>query len=74
MDLNGEFENTANPQLKISATEMYKKLLRRVMLDKFSKEDLPKVSTITNWIMNTSQSFKKTMALHLLKEAESSKT
>jgi len=65
---------TANPRLKMSASDMHEELSRRVALGEISKEDLPKVSTIANWITSTSRSFKKTMALRLLEESETSGT
>lgn len=63
---------TANPRLKMNANEMHEELLKRVTDNEISKDDVPKVSTIANWITSTSRSFKKTMALRLLEEAESS--
>ena len=64
---------TANPRLKMNANEMHEELLKRVADGEISKDDVPKISTISNWITNTSRSFKKTMALRLLEEAELSK-
>ncbi len=61
---------TANPRLKMNANEMHEELLKRVADGEISKDDVPKISTISNWITNTSRSFKKTMALRLLEEAE----
>ncbi|UZO09716.1 uncharacterized protein OCT59_029931 [Rhizophagus irregularis] len=63
---------TANPRLKMNANEMHEELLKRVTDNEISKDDVSKVSTIANWITSTSRSFKKTMALRLLEEAESS--
>jgi len=63
---------TANPRLKMNANEMHEELLKRVADGEISKDDVPRISTISNWITNTSRSFKKTMALRLLEEAESS--
>ncbi|CAB4392569.1 unnamed protein product [Rhizophagus irregularis] len=63
---------SANPRLKMNANEMHEELLKRVTDNEISKDDVPKVSTIANWITSTSRSFKKTMALRLLEEAESS--
>lgn len=61
---------TANPRLKMNANEMHEELLKRVADGEISKDDVSKISTISNWITNTSRSFKKTMALRLLEEAE----
>jgi len=61
---------TANPRLKMNANEMHEELLKRVADGEISKDDVPKISTISNWITNTTRSFKKTMALRLLEEAE----
>ena len=61
---------TANPRLKMNANEMHEELLKRAAEGEISKDDVPKVSTISNWITNTSRSFKKTMALRLLDETE----
>ncbi|UZO10793.1 uncharacterized protein OCT59_002371 [Rhizophagus irregularis] len=63
---------TANPRLKMNANEMHEELLKRVTDNEISKDDVPKVSTIANWITSMSRSFKKTMALRLLEKAESS--
>jgi hypothetical protein len=63
---------TANPRMKINANEMHEELLKRATDNEISNDDVPKVSTIANWITSTSRSFKKTMALRLLEEAESS--
>ena len=54
---------TANPRLKMNASEMHEELLKRVANGKITKDDVPKIPTIANWITNTSRSFKKTMVL-----------
>jgi hypothetical protein len=47
---------------------MYEELLKRAELGEIEKNDIPKVSTITNWISTFSRKWKETMALHSLKE------
>ncbi|CAI2163669.1 19023_t:CDS:2, partial [Funneliformis geosporum] len=54
---------TANSRLKMNASEMHEELLKRIADGEISKDDVPKILTIANWITSTSQSFKKTMAL-----------
>ena len=41
---------TANPRQKLNAQQMHEELLRRAELGEFEETDIPKVSTITNWI------------------------
>ncbi|CAG8627639.1 5550_t:CDS:1, partial [Scutellospora calospora] len=41
---------TVNSNNKISDEEMYDELLKRAQRGKFDQNDIPKVSTINNWI------------------------
>ena len=50
---------TANPRLKMNASETHEKLLKRVVDGEISKVDVSKIPTIANWITSTSRSFKK---------------
>ncbi|CAG8680823.1 1913_t:CDS:2 [Funneliformis caledonium] len=63
---------TANPRLKMNTNEIHEELLKRVTDNEISKDNVLKVSIIANWIISISRSFKKTMILRLLEEAESS--
>ncbi len=42
---------------------MYEEFLKRMANSKISKDNILRISTILNWITNTSQLFKKTMTL-----------
>ncbi|GET02233.1 hypothetical protein GLOIN_2v1790442 [Rhizophagus clarus] len=48
--------------------QMYKELLKRVELGKIEENNVPKVSTITNWISTFSRKWKKAMVLRSLEE------
>ncbi|CAB4375882.1 unnamed protein product [Rhizophagus irregularis] len=41
---------TANPNNKFSAQQMYEELVRHVQLGELDENDVPKISTIQNWI------------------------
>ncbi|CAG8668792.1 44590_t:CDS:2 [Gigaspora margarita] len=58
------YTSTANSRLKMNANEMHEELLKKVSEGEISKNDIPKISTIANWIT------KKTIALQLLNEVE----
>lgn len=53
---------TLNPNHKMSAENMYEELLERVQRDELEEEELPKISTIANWITRTYAGWKKKMA------------
>ena len=53
----------ANPRQKMSAQQMHEELLQRVQEDELCEEDVPKVSTIQNWILGFSRRWKEAMAL-----------
>ena len=58
---------TANPRKKITAAEMQSELMQE---KEIKKEDIPKESTITNWITSFSRSWKHAMALQAIEAAE----
>jgi len=68
MFLNGNVDKTK----KMNAQEMHNELVNRANQDDFNKEDVPKVSTIHNWIAKTAASFKIHMSERALEEAEAS--
>lgn len=53
---------TMNPNLKMNAKDMHEELLERMHQGELREEELPKVSTIANWIKKTSAVWKKKMA------------
>ena len=61
---------TANPRQKLSAEQMYTELLERVHQGEMIEEELPKVSTIANWISAFSRKWKTAMAVRSLEETE----
>ncbi|CAB4396432.1 unnamed protein product [Rhizophagus irregularis] len=61
---------TANPCQKLTAQQMQEELLRRAELGEIEENDVPKVSTITNWISTFSRKWKEAMALRSLEENE----
>uniref|UniRef100_U9TB68 Uncharacterized protein n=1 Tax=Rhizophagus irregularis (strain DAOM 181602 / DAOM 197198 / MUCL 43194) TaxID=747089 RepID=U9TB68_RHIID len=61
---------TANPRQKMSAQEMRNELLRRGYEGEISLDDIPKESTIANWITTFSRKWKQSMALRNMEEAE----
>jgi len=69
MFLNGNIDK----RNKMSAPEMYNNLMERALQEEIEKEDIPKVSTIQNWIANYTRTFKASASLRALEEAESSK-
>ena len=50
---------TINPNLKMSAEDMYKELLEHIQEGELEEEELPKISTIANWITRTFAAWKK---------------
>ncbi|CAB4492798.1 unnamed protein product [Rhizophagus irregularis] len=61
---------TVNPRQKMSAQEMQNELLRREHEGEISLDDIPKESTIANWITTFSRKWKQSMALRNMEEAE----
>ncbi|RHZ64643.1 hypothetical protein Glove_321g25 [Diversispora epigaea] len=61
---------TANPRQKLSAEQMYEELLERVNNGELTEEELPKVTTISNWISGFSRKWKTAMAVRSLEETE----
>ena len=59
---------TANPRQKLNAQQMHEELLKRVELGEIEENDVPKVTTITNWISTFSRKWKEAMALCSLEE------
>lgn len=50
---------TLNPNHKMSAENMHEELLERVQQGELEEEELPKISTIANWITRTYAGWKK---------------
>ncbi|PKB97504.1 hypothetical protein RhiirA5_384621 [Rhizophagus irregularis] len=61
---------TANFRQKLTAQQMQEELLRRAELGEIEENDVPKVSTITNWISTFSCKWKEAMTLRSLEENE----
>ncbi|RHZ68621.1 hypothetical protein Glove_294g79 [Diversispora epigaea] len=61
---------TANPRQKMSAQQMHTNLLERVENNEIEADDVPKISTIANWISGFSRQWKTAMAERSLKEEE----
>ncbi|EXX51998.1 hypothetical protein RirG_256930 [Rhizophagus irregularis DAOM 197198w] len=59
---------TANPRQKLNAQQMHEELLKRAELGEIEENDIPKVTTITNWISTFSRKWKEAMALRTLEE------
>jgi len=59
---------TANPRQKLNAQQMHEELLKRAELGEIEENDIPKVTTITNWISTFSRKWKEAMALRSLEE------
>lgn len=70
MFLNGNVDR----RKKMNAQEMYNELMCRANQGEISKEDVPKTSTIHNWIARTAASFKIHMSERALEEAEASRS
>ena len=60
----------ANPRQKMSAKEMRDELLRHGHEGEINLDDIPKESTISNWITTFSRKWKQSMALRNMEEAE----
>jgi hypothetical protein len=61
---------TANLGKKMTAAEMRSELLQRAQEGEIEEVDIPKESTITNWITCFSRGWKHAMALQAIKAAE----
>jgi len=61
---------TANPRKKMTAAEMRSELMQRVQEGEIEEKDVPKESTITNWINSFSRGWKHAMALQAIEAAE----
>jgi len=70
MFLNGNVDK----RKKMKAQEMHNELVNWANQGDFNKEDIPKVSTIHNWIAKTAASFKIQMSECALEEAEAFKS
>ena len=46
---------TANPNNKFSAQQMHEELVQRAQVGELDENDIPKTSTIQNWITGFSQ-------------------
>jgi hypothetical protein len=69
MFLNGNIDK----RKKMSAQDMHNNLMERALHEEIEEEEVPKVSTIQNWIANYTRTFKASASLRALEEAESSK-
>ena len=61
---------TANPRKKMTAAEMRSELMQRAQEGEIEEEDVPKESTITNWITTFARDWKHAMALQAIEAAE----
>jgi len=61
---------TVDNKNKISGEEMYDELLKRAQRGEFDQNDIPKVSTINNWIATFSRKWKQNMARLSLEGSE----
>ncbi|RHZ51060.1 hypothetical protein Glove_485g27 [Diversispora epigaea] len=61
---------TANPRKKMTAAEMRSELIQRIQEGEIEEKDIPKESTIANWITSFSRGWKHAMALQVIKAAE----
>ncbi|CAG8724967.1 14374_t:CDS:2, partial [Dentiscutata erythropus] len=62
------YTGTASPRNKLLATEMQQELLNHSQKDEINKVNMPKVSTISNWISSFSKAWKQAMAGNSLEE------
>jgi len=60
---------TANPRQKMSAQQMQTNLLERVERNEIEADEVPKITTIANWISGFSRQWKTAMAERSLEEA-----
>ena len=61
---------TANPSNKFSAQQMYEELVRCAQIGELDENDIPKTSTIQNWISGFSRKWKEVMAMRELEARE----
>jgi hypothetical protein len=61
---------TANPSNKFSAQQMHDELVQRAQLGELDENDIPKSSTIQNWITGFSRKWKEVMAMRELEARE----
>ncbi|RHZ54903.1 hypothetical protein Glove_421g102 [Diversispora epigaea] len=64
---------TANPNHKFSAQQMHEELIRLVQFGELEENDIPKISTIQNWITGFSRKWKEVMAIRELEEMENTR-
>ena len=57
---------TVNPNQKMTAENMHEELLERVEYGELEEEEIPKISTIANWITRTYACWKKQMGTSLI--------
>ncbi|RHZ60284.1 hypothetical protein Glove_355g17 [Diversispora epigaea] len=55
------YTGTANQNYKFSAQQMHEELVRRVQLGELDESNVPKISTIQNWITGFSREWKEVM-------------
>ena len=65
---------TANPNNKFSAQQMHEELVQRAQFGELDENDIPKTSTIQNWISGFSRKWKEVMAIHELEARENDRT
>jgi len=65
---------TANPSNKFTAQQMYEELVRRAQTGELDENDIPKTSTIQNWISGFSRKWKEVMAMRELEARENVRT
>jgi uncharacterized protein YcnI len=61
---------TANPNNKFSAQQMHEELIQRAQVGELDENDIPKTSTIQNWITGFSRKWKEVMAMRELEARE----
>ena len=64
------YEGTVDPRKKMTAPEMQSELIQRVQEGEIVEEDVPKESTIANWITSFSRGWKHAMAIQAIEAAE----
>jgi hypothetical protein len=65
---------TANSRQKMNPQQMHEELLQQVQKGELCEEDVPKISTIQNWISSFSRRWKEAMALRSMDENEGSRS
>ena len=64
------YEGTVDPRKKMTTPEMRSELIQRVQEGEIVEEDVPKESTIANWITSFSRGWKHAMAIQAIEAAE----